>query len=349
LIQKFNDQDAAKWRFDFLKRNIYEFLLYDFEGMRGVSSNESEMDRPTFCSCFVESRSANYVSDFLDLIDFSLTLNTELKFKKYSEYLQRMSLDYFKVLGSRENIISIRGVADKHKNKRAVQNFLPLLREVELFFVNQSQPINILSAVEMYNQIKHSHYVLINNSTDLYYLVRKAIDDFRNTIENGGLYRPINFLSSETYPNEDLLQKMLKLSLENSLYKLGIREMDILREVNLYDDKRTDILVKYGFIGPIMIELKLLDNNEIQNDAKRSEYKGKLKRYIRANYSDHSFYLVFQRKEATVSAKAKYENLKTEYNDISNLNIDFINCYVPIETKKKEPLKAIKKEKSVKK
>lgn len=333
LTQKFNDQDAAKWRFDFLKRNIYEFLLHDFEGTRGVSSNESEMDRPTFCSCFAESRSANYVSDFLDLIDFSLTLNTELKFKKYSEYLQRMSLDYFKVLGSRENIISIRGVADKHKNKRAVQNFLPLLREVELFFVNQSQPINILSAVEMYNQIKHSHYVLINNSTDLYYLVRKAIDDFRNTIENGGLYRPINFLSSETYPNEDLLQKMLKLSLENSLYKLGIREMDILREINLYDDKRTDILVKYGFIGPIMIELKLLDNNEIQNDAKRSEYKGKLKQYIRANYSDYSFYLVFQRKEATVSAKAKYENLKTEYNDIPNLNIDFINCYIPIESK----------------
>lgn len=333
LIQKFSDQDAARWRFDFLKRNIYEFFLYDFEGTRSVSSEESEMNNPTFCNCFVENHSSDYVSDFFDLIDFSLTLNTELKFKMYSEYLQRMSLDYFKVLGSRENIKSIRNIADRHKNKRAVQKFLPLLREVELFFVNQSLPINILSAVEMYNQIKHSHYVLINNSTELYYLVRKAIDDFRNTIENGGLYRPIEFLSSEKYPNEDLLQKMLKLSLENSLYKLGIREMDILREVNLYDDKRTDILVKYGFIGPIMIELKLLDNTEIQIDDKRTEYKGKLKQYIKGTYSEYSFYLIFQRKEATVSAKAKYENLKTEYNDIPNLNIDFINCYILIESK----------------
>lgn len=329
LILKFSNIDAANWRFDFLRRNIYEFLLYDFEGTRSVSSNESEMDRPTFCSCFIESKNANYASDFLDLIDYSLTLNTELKFKKYSEYLQRMSLDYYKTLGYRENIVSIRNVVDKHKNKLAIQNFLPLLRDTELYFVNQSQSINILTAVELYNKIKHSQYVLINNNTDLYYLVRKAIDDFRNIIKNGGLYKPIEFLSSEKYPNEDLLQKMLKLTLENSLFKLGIREIDIIREANLYDGKRTDILVKYGFIGPIMIELKLLDNNEIQIDEERTEYKEKLKQYIKGTYSEYSFYLIFQRKEATKTLLEKYENLKIEYSDISKLSIDFINCYMP--------------------
>ena len=102
----------------------------------------------------------------------------------------------------------------------------------------------------------------------------------------------------------------------------------------MYDDKRTDILVKYGFIGPIMIELKLLDNDEIQNDSKRVEYKAKLNQYIKANHCDFSNYIIFQRRNETQNAINKYNNLVEEYNSIKNLKVEFINCYIPDKNKK---------------
>jgi len=350
LIKKYNNNEAIQWRFTFLKENIYEFTLYDFEGMRGVSENEAEMDRPTFCNCLIENKKSDYKVHFIDLVNHSLSINTELKFRKYSEYLQTMSLQYFKVLGIRDVIIELRKLVDNHINKKAAESFKILLKDVELFFVNNLESLNMYNAIEKYNIIKNNRYQIINNSTDLFYLVQKAIADFKNTIENEGLYRPINFLSTE-YTNEALLQKTLKISLENSLYKYGVRKIDVLREVNLYDDKRTDILVKYGFIGPIMIELKLLDNDEIQNDSKRVEYKAKLNQYIKANHCDFSNYIIFQRKKETQNAINKYNNLVEEYNAIKNLKIGFINCYIPDMDKQKtnNNIKKSNKQKQVKK
>jgi len=350
LIKKYNNNEAIQWRFTFLKENIYEFTLYDFEGMRGISENEVEMDRPTFCNCLIENKKSDYKVHFIDLVNHSLSINTELKFRKYSEYLQTMSLQYFKVLGIRDVIIELRKLVDNHINKKAAESFKILLKDVELFFVNNLESLNMYNAIEKYNIIKNNRYQIINNSTDLFYLVQKAIANFKNTIENEGLYRPINFLSTE-YTNEALLQKTLKISLENSLYKYGVRRIDILREVNLYDDKRTDILVKYGFIGPIMIELKLLDNDEIQNDSKRVEYKAKLNQYIKANHCDFSNYIIFQRRNETQNAINKYNNLVEEYNSIKNLKVEFINCYIPDKNKKEadNDMEKLNKQKQAKK
>lgn len=45
---------------------------------------------------------------------------------------------------------------------------------------------------------------------------------------------------------------------------MGLEAVKVDREVALQDNKRTDILIRYGMCNPIMIELKLLHNNEIQ-------------------------------------------------------------------------------------
>lgn len=247
LISKFNNIDAVKWRFDFLKSHIYKFDLYDFVGTRGVSSEEIEMDKPTFCNCFIESKRTDYTKQFLDLIEFSLTINTERDIHKYSTYLQNMSLGYFKALDDKRNILEISKLVKNHSNKLAVEKFLPQLREIELYFVNKQENINVQTAVDTYNKLKAKQYITINNTRELYYVVKNAVDDLRNKIENEGLYQPIQDLNSEKHLNEDLIQKTLKIALENSLYKLGIRSVDIIREANLYDNKRTDLLIKYDY------------------------------------------------------------------------------------------------------
>jgi hypothetical protein len=56
---------------------------------------------------------------------------------------------------------------------------------------------------------------------------------------------------------------------------------DIIREHQLLDGKKIDFLISYGFIGPVMIETKRLDNSEIANNTKRRAYKKKMLQYIK--------------------------------------------------------------------
>lgn len=334
LIKLFNNKTAAHWRFEYLRRNYISCFITNDDNQNNdvdihyLSDIENEIRFPTILNCFIEGKKPDYIEQFFELIDFSLTLNTKHIYKTFCEYIQSMSIQYFKAIDNRENVIELRKRTNNHQNKKAAEEFRRLLKELELFYVNKETNINIYQAISQYNKIKANKYEMISNSTDLYEVVQRAINDFVNTIENEGLYRPINYLSSSKYPNEDLLQKTLKLSLENSLYKYGVREIDIIREANLYDDKRTDIIVKYGFIGPIMIELKLLDNTEVQNKTEMVEYKKKLNQYIQGNHCDYSFYLIFQRKQTGAKAFENFQSMKYEYQDINNLTISFINCYI---------------------
>ena len=46
--------------------------------------------------------------------------------------------------------------------------------------------------------------------------------------------------------------------------KRGIRDCDIRREEQLLNDKRTDFVISYGFIGRVLIELKLCKNPQVK-------------------------------------------------------------------------------------
>ncbi|WP_345948984.1 hypothetical protein ABDD95_19240 [Mucilaginibacter sp. PAMB04274] len=74
-------------------------------------------------------------------------------------------------------------------------------------------------------------------------------------------------------------------NIENSVRKVnagkGFRATDIYPEVESYDDLKYDYLVKYEIYGPVMVELKLLHNDEIQNTNYRNAYKVKLEKYLK--------------------------------------------------------------------
>lgn len=325
LILKYNNSEAAQWRFNYLKHHVYEIDDYDFEGARGVSREEAEVMTPSFCNCFIESKRNDYVSQFYNLLEFSLTINTERKFWKYCHYLQSMVMVYFKGLNRKEHIMVIREKIKNHSNQNAVQQFMPILREAELYILNNAETLEIQTAIESYNEIRHKRYLSVRNDRDLFDMVNKALLKIKNTIENEGLYRPLSDIASREHISEDLIQKTLKVALENELLKLGIRHTDILREVNLYDNKRTDIIVKYGFIGPIMLELKLLHNSEIQTTSERTEYKKKIKQYIEGTHALYSYYLIFKVKDKPSDDKG-FKAIEEEYNDINNLYPLLFDC-----------------------
>ena len=129
--------------------------------------------------------------------------------------------------------------------------------------------------------------------------------------------------------NEDLAQKTTKLYLENALMRKGIRQSDIHREVELFDGKRIDLMITYGFIGPVVLELKLLNNEEIQDEQKRKEYKGKLIQYLTALHCNNAYYVVFKRDlSASTKDLDNYNKLIREYADITGLRFILIDTTV---------------------
>ena len=96
------------------------------------------------------------------------------------------------------------------------------------------------------------------------------------------------------------------------------------REVALQDNKRTDLLIRYGLCNPIMVELKLLHNNEIQQDKKRHKYKEKFIQYINATNPCLSVFWVFDVHKG--GNPSKFDELKDEYKDIVYTSVLLTDC-----------------------
>src|SRR5260370_38958541 len=62
---------------------------------------------------------------------------------------------------------------------------------------------------------------------------------------------------------EKLVQKTLKSQIEIILLKRGF-QIDVHRESQLLDDKQTDLLIRYGNVGPVIIEVKQTSNTDKQ-------------------------------------------------------------------------------------
>lgn len=106
---------------------------------------------------------------------------------------------------------------------------------------------------------------------------------------------------------------------------MGLEAVRVDREVTLQDNKRTDFLIRYGLCNPIMVELKLLHNQEIQIERKRHEYKKKFVQYSNATNACLSVFWVFDIHNDG-SDIAKFEKLKEEYKDIDNTLVLLTDC-----------------------
>lgn len=106
---------------------------------------------------------------------------------------------------------------------------------------------------------------------------------------------------------------------------MGLETVRVDREVALQDNKRTDILIRYGMCNPIMIELKLLHNSEIQITKQRQEYKKKFVQYTNATNACLSVFWVFDvHKDG--SDDSKFRDLDAEYKDLNNTMVLLTDC-----------------------
>ncbi|OGG12894.1 hypothetical protein A2773_01645 [Candidatus Gottesmanbacteria bacterium RIFCSPHIGHO2_01_FULL_39_10] len=92
LVSIFRNEVAILWRFKILKDSAKPF--HRQEGAHSVGTLEMELDYLAFAKPLIDLRDEKYLKQFIELLDFSLTLNADEQYKEYTNYLWRIAIAF---------------------------------------------------------------------------------------------------------------------------------------------------------------------------------------------------------------------------------------------------------------
>ncbi len=174
------------------------------------------------------------------------------------------------------------------------------LRRTYLAYLGKPQ--NITEAIRKCNHVRQSDNKKIVNSEDFFQQMKEIMEtDLTRWIQAEGAYDLLlsgKVFRSKSQQYEKLVQKTLTSQIENFYLKRGF-QIQLYREPQLLDDKRTDLLIRYGFAGPVVIEVKLTSNADMRmSNLEDSRSFLSMKRYMEGYSASHGIFLVIDNEEA---------------------------------------------------
>lgn len=333
LISVYNDWNAVTWRVGELIKRVFEFTRKDKE--HRVGKREYELNHKEFASPLMNLADPIYI-DIMDKLAFSAfeVYGRGLKYREYSRYLWEIVISFYINLKQTRSYIYLQKFISQIESRFGQhEGFFELsyrFQTVKQTYLNYlGKPVSFSDCIKTYNRLKENQYLGVTNARELLEVVLSVLDnDFMKWVEAEGAYR---FIQEATRHQEDLIQKTIKTQIENGLLKRGLRFAKLRREEQLLDDKRPDMLITYGFIGPILIEIKRVDNREVYNDEERNRYREKLLQYLRATEAPFGLYLAFQINN-NYSMIEYVPKLIDTYKDIKNVIVKGYNCIKQLPT-----------------
>lgn len=323
IIEKFQDNAAIQWRINYLKTHRVKSLDFQSGHARAISSAEAEMtsQNPRMFRCFRHIDSNEYLDEqMFDLFNYTLSFVEDRNYLEYAEYLLQQICLYFIDAGKYSYFCNLRNKVAGRKFTKSVYKLNNILSKAEIQLL-QNTPNGICSSTKLYNRCLEKTYLPIKNEYDLKKYFLQIEQEIQKAIQDEGIYSIVR----QENLSEDFIQRELKNTIINKCCQMGLTEVRIDREVTLQDNKRTDILMSYGMCRPIMIELKLLNNDEIQKDDKRKDYKKKFIQYMNATNACLSVFWIFDVKKNNSNIK-KAESLKEEYSDLNDTIVILSDC-----------------------
>lgn len=270
-------------------------------------------------------------------LKYAIKLRQEKKFlnASYFEEIVKMHLNILLNKKSFEPIIEIEKFLQENNSEKYLHYFVNEFKGLkEIYLDSLTKPKHIMEAIKAYKKSKDNEYITVNSTYHLLEIVKDSIsNEIKNWIEIEGAYKHIGELSKkDTNTNaEEFIQKSIKSQIELSLVKKGLRHTDIKikREEQTLDDKRTDFTINYGFIGQVLLELKLSHNSESKPTRKDGKgYKEKLIKYIDATSSDYGLFIIFNTQENKIDFEKQIEKLIKLYENQENILVLGINCLI---------------------
>jgi hypothetical protein len=314
---------AIDWRINKLLNSPVEREInpdYDPFYVDQVSSESGDLGKPLNLV-----NDTAYIATYLTLFDEATKLySNNTKHQAYATYVWEIVFTYFDNLKSHRAYGPFEEIEKKVASYTKFKGFSKLQNSLFKLRVNYvkmlSKPQSLTECIKTYNTLKSNQYNAVNTATDFYFVIQDLIEkDIKNWTEQEGAYR---FLAGSTF-QEDLIQKTIKTQFENGLLRRGFREDEvrIRREEQLLDNKRTDFVISFGFIGQVLIEIKLTKNK----DVKDTTYHKKLLQYIDGTKSDFGIYLIFQTDDKEPWALIEAE-VKKQYDALEKIKVIGFDC-----------------------
>jgi hypothetical protein len=317
------------------------------KGMHMVSPLEEEIvGGRGFAAPLMRLKTRGFEQDYLALLDSAISLWAKGKdFYKYAIYLWDIVYAYFDNLkehGSYEPLKALEKKLTTIQDKDG-SNWL-LARMVQLrraYLGYLGKPQNIAEAIRKYNLARQGDNKKILNSEDFFQRMKEIMEtDLTRWIQAEGAYDLLlsgKVFTGKNQQYEKLVQKTLTSQIENFFLKRGF-QIQLYREPQLLDDKRTDLLIRYGFAGPVVVEIKLTSNTDMRvskPDESRSFLS--MKRYMEGYSASHGIFLIIDNEEGA--------NLKA----IQNAFAQIPNVWVKVFDYRKDKTTASTRRKSRKK
>lgn len=318
LIKAHLNREAVAWRLAQIVDRAVGFIQPS--GAHSVGPIEQELTfGGSFARPLMELKSPDYLEDYLRLLDSAMPVwKKGSQFQAYAAYMWKIVYAYLDNLKEGRSYLPLKKVEDKIARMQDQEgaNWLAAqmvaLRRSYLSYLGK--PRTISEAIKKQNEAREYDDKKILNSGDLFRHLQDALEtDLRRWIEGEGAYDVINFPDTNAIrqQHEKLIQKTLKTQLENILFKRGF-QIEVVREPQLLNEKRPDFLVRYGFAGPIVIEVKLTSNADLigRNIENSASYKS-MRSYMEGFSSLHGIFLIVKNTNATnlSGVKASFEKI----------------------------------------
>jgi hypothetical protein len=300
LISKYNDVDTILERINYIIDNPFEF---EFEHhTRGYSpdEHETEIRNKYFAAPLMKLEDDSFIDYFLKLLEESYKVyKKDGKYGQYAYYMSEIVIAYFNNLKHLKDIRILKKLEvfnNKFINEVGYGIMLERIGQLKKEYLDYiGKPDNINTCINKYNKIKNEQYQIINNNYQLFELLKDIIEKDLNDwikIEGRKMLESIKNKGRE----ETELQKWLKLQFDNLLLRKEFRPNDfyVYRESQSLDDSRTDFLIGYGFVNPVLIELKLSSNPDMKGNKLTSKKSfTNMKKYIKISDVENAIFLVY--------------------------------------------------------
>lgn len=338
-LLKIEDAEAVTWRIDLVLENAYDREESNSvaSGARWVPDYEG-LSRP-----LGTIKSRIFLPQMLSYLEKSFEiLATDPKKKVFAEsevwnivvpYLVEADLT---TADQERTLTELYRMVAAYPDNASIHWFYSRIERIKRKFLERSgEPTAFGDAVKQYLQIRSKQYLDIAYANEVFQLVKEVInEDLRDWVRQGA-YRFIGTvlgLKGEPVRREDLIQKTIVTQLGYHLLKRGFRDSDtslikpvIFREAQLLDDKRVDLVITYGAIGSVMVEIKRMGNGDL-DPGKLVAYKEKFLAYLQQTHCDYGIYLIFlDREEERKNFEKKLAALRELYSE-NNIVIIGIDC-----------------------
>jgi hypothetical protein len=339
LITAHGAADAITWRLEKIKERAFSFIMPRSGEAHSIGPFENELqhDKP-FAKPLLELKYLGSEKKYLDMLDSAIEVwGRGKEFEPYAQYMWNIVYSYFENLKEYKTYEPLKSLEERivllkdRDGANWLASGMSRLRRSYLSYIGR--PKNFSEAIRKYNEAQNFGDKKITNSTELLQNIQDVIrTDLRRWVEYEGAYNII--VSKKKYKKNKEYEKLVQMTIKSEVSNICIGrgfKIDLAREEQLLSGKRTDFIVRYGFVGPIILELKLGSNSDIKmSNPEKSESYASMVDYMNGFGASHGIFLIMDD-----TGNKNILRASEIFAKIPNVSVIVLDCFTPATRKSK--------------